>query len=130
MNKKVGTIVVVLSAVLVVGGVGLAVAGNYNGDTVAQSTRDTVRDGNCTGEPRLRILDRVNLTDEQEQKIRDKVISMRENGANHTEIRDTVRDMVEDFGAELPDGEGFGQRNQGQGRGQGNGQGQRHRRGK
>lgn len=140
MRKKIGMVVIALAAVLLIGAIGLAAAGNYGQASADQSSVNTIQDGNYTEDPQLRIFDRVNLTDEQEQEIKDTVIQMIEDGADHEEIRDTVRDMVEGYGIELPeplgsqlmyhgqDGQGQGQMNKGQGQnGQGNGQKQRSR---
>lgn len=43
------------------------------------------------------------LTDEQRAEIHDRVIEMREDGATRDEIRETVAEMLEDFGVEVPD---------------------------
>ncbi|MGM0405446.1 MAG: hypothetical protein ACQEQM_04825 [Thermoplasmatota archaeon] len=129
MSKKIEMIVVVLAAVLLVGAIGLSMARDYRGDFMERSTantEDTRSDGDCTGDSKLKILDRVNLTDEQEQEIRDTVISMREEGADRTEIRDTVRNMVEDYGADLPEPKGDMHRFRGRMR---QGRGGRHQRG-
>ncbi len=123
MNKKIGMIGVVLGAVLLIGAIGLSMASDNSGDFMERSISDTetIRsDGECTEEPKLRMLDRLNLTDEQKQEIIDTVISMRENGSSQQEIRDTVRNMVEDYGAELPQLDGNMQQHRGhmkQGRG-------------
>jgi hypothetical protein len=46
------------------------------------------------------------LTDEQHAEIHETVDAMREEGASPCEIHETVRDMVEGYGIELPDGPG------------------------
>lgn len=105
MNKKMGIIGVLIATTLIVGAVGLSMAGDYSETTTQEKKAGEhkgYRNGDCTEEPKLKMMDRLNLTDEQEQEIRDTVISMRDNGSSPQEIRDTVRDMVEDYGAELP----------------------------
>ncbi len=113
MNKKIGMIAVLLAATLIVGAIGISMASDYSETTMQKKKagdHNGYRDGDCTEEPKLKMMDRLNLTDEQEQEIRDTVISMRENGSSPQEIRDTVRDMVQDYGAELPETMGEGRR--------------------
>ncbi|MFW5945484.1 MAG: hypothetical protein ACOCTN_01240 [Candidatus Natronoplasma sp.] len=113
MNKKIGIIVVVLATTLVVGAVGLSVASDYSNTNMQEKKAGEhkgYRDRDCTEEPMLKMIDRLNLTEEQEQEIRDTVVSMRDNESSPQEIRDTVRDMVEDYGAELPETMGEGRR--------------------
>ena len=44
----------------------------------------------------------ADLTDDQKQDIKDKVSSMREEGATREEIREAIRDDLEEYGIELP----------------------------
>ncbi len=88
MKSKIGIIVVVLYTRLLIGRVSLALAGISNSDTVGYDTRDTIRDEDCTEDLKLWILDRVKLTNEQEQEIKNAVIPIRKDGADHDEIRD------------------------------------------
>lgn len=105
MKKKIGMIAILLAATLIVGAVGLSMASDYS-DTTTQEKKagehKGYRNGDCTEEPKLNMMNRLNLTDEQEQEIRDTVISMRDDGADRDEIRDTVNGMLEEYGAELP----------------------------
>ncbi|MEF8832561.1 MAG: hypothetical protein V5A66_03460 [Candidatus Thermoplasmatota archaeon] len=113
MNKKLGMIVAIGAAVILIGAVGISMASDYSNTNIQEKKvgdHNGYRDGECTGEPKLKMIDKLNLTEEQEQEIRDTVVSMGDNGSRPQEIRDTVRDIVEDYGAELPETMGEGQR--------------------
>ncbi|MBS3817653.1 MAG: hypothetical protein KGY76_08840 [Candidatus Thermoplasmatota archaeon] len=122
MNRKVGIIMVIAVVFLLASAIGLSTAG-VNSDSSSGSAFERPRgtgDGDCDGEPKMRMLDRFNLTEEQKEEIIDKVKSMREDGADRDEIRDTVIEMLEDYGVDVPEdmGEGSGEKHR-RGRGRG-----------
>ncbi|MEF8874861.1 MAG: hypothetical protein V5A88_09380 [Candidatus Thermoplasmatota archaeon] len=112
MNRKVGIIVVIAVGLLLMSAIGLSMASD-NSDSSSGSAFERPRragDGDCDGEPKMRMLDRFNLTEEQKEEIIDKVKSMREDGADRDEIRDTVIEMLEDYGVDVPEDMGEGDR--------------------
>lgn len=122
MNRKLGIIVVIAGGLLLVSAIGLSMASD-NSDSSSGSAFERPRwagDGDCDEEPKMRMLDRFNLTEEQKEEIRDTVISMKEDGADRDEIRDTVIEMLEDYGVDVPEdmGEGSGEKHR-RGRGRG-----------
>lgn len=84
-----------------------------------------------TGDERLdRFQDRFNLTDEQVETIRDEVQTMIDEDASPEEIRETVTELLADFGVEDPTlgppaegGQGMGPFGQGHAHGAWNGTG-------
>ena len=50
----------------------------------------------------LRVI-RDQLTEEQRTSLRERVRTMREDGAKREEIRDTVKQMLDDYGVQLPE---------------------------
>jgi len=53
------------------------------------------------------------LTDEQRQAVHDRVQELREQGATRQEIREAVREMLEEFGVKFPEKPGKPRRNEG-----------------
>ncbi|APE94915.1 hypothetical protein [Halodesulfurarchaeum formicicum] len=127
---------VALVALVVFTGFAAAGAGGFAAGTADQTpvespnanvTIEQAQDGSnspwVTGDERLELFqERFDLTDEQVATIQSEVQSMIETDASPTEIRDTVRTMLADYGVENPtlgpsaDGfQGDGQYGQGHG---------------
>lgn len=105
-GKTLGVTLVALVAV-----VGVAAASPFAGVAAADSTTtqfaDEDRPLNGTNSPWIadddrldRFQDRFNLTDEQLTEIQTIVVGQIEDGANRTEIRTTVSEMLTEYGVE------------------------------
>ncbi|AOW79665.1 hypothetical protein HTSR_0466 [Halodesulfurarchaeum formicicum] len=107
---------VALVALVAFTGFAAAGAGGFAAGTADQTpaelsnanvTIEQAQDGSnspwVTGDERLELFqERFDLTDEQVATIQSEVQSMIENDASPTEIRDTVRTMLADYGVENP----------------------------